>query len=72
MAKTKRRPGTEGGSAQTQEISNGSRPPTVTTNNIACRAYELYEERGCEHGRDMDDWLLAEHELHDAVRVTIS
>ena len=30
---------------------------------IARRAYEIYCERGCEHGRDMDDWLRAENEL---------
>jgi hypothetical protein len=24
------------------------------------RAYELFEERGCEPGRDIDDWLHAE------------
>ncbi len=27
------------------------------------RAYELYLERGCEHGRDIEDWLEAEREL---------
>jgi len=26
------------------------------------RAYELYENRGREHGRDLDDWLKAEVE----------
>jgi hypothetical protein len=30
---------------------------------IARRAYELYCERGCEPGREMDDWLRAEREL---------
>lgn len=30
---------------------------------IAERAYELYEARGREDGRDMDDWLEAEREL---------
>ena len=27
---------------------------------IAEKAYELYECRGCCHGRDLDDWLEAE------------
>jgi hypothetical protein len=41
----------------------GDRPQA---DDIARRAYELYCERGCEHGRDMDDWLKAEYELkHD-------
>lgn len=30
---------------------------------IAERAYEIYEERGSEHGRDQDDWFQAEGEL---------
>lgn len=30
---------------------------------IAERAYEIYEERGGEHGRDQDDWFQAEGEL---------
>jgi hypothetical protein len=33
---------------------------------IAVRAYELFEERGREPGRDVDDWLRAEHELKKA------
>lgn len=32
------------------------------------KAYDLYEKRGCEHGRDQDDWFeaqkLVEDELH--------
>jgi hypothetical protein len=30
---------------------------------VAVRAYELFEERGREPGRDVDDWLRAEQEL---------
>jgi Protein of unknown function (DUF2934) len=30
---------------------------------IALREYERFEERGREPGRDVDDWLRAEHEL---------
>jgi Protein of unknown function (DUF2934) len=30
---------------------------------IARRAYEIYLDRGCENGRDVDDWLAAEKEL---------
>jgi hypothetical protein len=30
---------------------------------VARRAYQHFEERGYEHGRDMDDWLEAEREL---------
>jgi len=30
---------------------------------IRCRAYELYEQRGREDGHDLDDWLQAESEV---------
>jgi len=30
---------------------------------ISQRAYEIFCERGCEHGHDVDDWLQAEREL---------
>jgi hypothetical protein len=31
--------------------------------DVARRAYELYEERGREHGHDWDDWFRAEQEV---------
>ena len=34
---------------------------------IRLRAYELFEQRGREQGHEMDDWLLAEKEIHSAV-----
>ena len=30
---------------------------------IALRAYEIYEDRGGQHGRDIDDWRQAESDL---------
>lgn len=30
---------------------------------IRLRAYELYQSRGREDGRDLDDWLQAEDEI---------
>ena len=39
---------------------------TMTDDAIARRAYGLYEERGREHGHDLDDWLRAERELREA------
>jgi Protein of unknown function (DUF2934) len=41
--------------------------PSATTTSaeaIACRAYELFLERGGEHGLDLDDWFRAERELY--------
>jgi hypothetical protein len=31
--------------------------------HIATRAYELYVQRGCREGCDVDDWLDAEREI---------
>ena len=39
---------------------------------IACRAYELFEDRGCEHGQDQADWLRAESEILRPVPVKVS
>jgi hypothetical protein len=34
-----------------------------TEDEIARRAYQLFEARGGEHGRDREDWFQAEREL---------
>ena len=35
----------------------------LTEELVRNRAYQLYEERGCENGHDLDDWLRAETEV---------
>jgi len=37
--------------------------PNIVLEQIAQRAYELYEARGREDGHDLDDWLRAEAEI---------
>ena len=44
----------------------------ITTAAIAGRAYELYEQRGSDHGHDVDDWLQAERELAGEVGVSVA
>ena len=34
---------------------------------IRQRAHELYLQRGCEDGHDVEDWLQAEAEMHETV-----
>ena len=66
---TTRRPRTDDERTQADDIHDA--PPAtdwrrmtdVAHENIAHRAYELYEERGGEPGHDMDDWLKAEHDI---------
>jgi HSP20 family protein len=41
-------------------------------NQIAHRAYEIFEVRGCEHGHDWEDWFRAESEVLRPVSVAIS
>ncbi len=41
----------------------GSHAVLPTADEIAARAFELYEERGGEPGGDLEDWLRAEREL---------
>jgi len=40
---------------------NGALSPTEE--EVRARAYELFVQRGCQHGYDQDDWLQAEYEL---------
>ena len=42
------------------------------TDSIAVRAYELFERRGREHGRDWEDWFRAEAELLRPVEIKLN
>jgi hypothetical protein len=55
-----------------KRISTIPNPPTAPqttesstdlTEQVRCRAYELYEQRGREDGHELDDWLQAESEI---------
>ena len=50
--------------AETGEISVGN---SARDEEIRCRAYEIYLERGEQPGRDLDDWLQAERDLERRV-----
>jgi hypothetical protein len=39
---------------------------------IAARAYELFQQRGCRHGSETEDWLKAESELLELATLTMS
>ena len=41
----------------------------VSKEDIAHRAHELYTQRGCEPGKDVEDWVKAENELSSEVFV---
>jgi Protein of unknown function (DUF2934) len=44
-------------------IVRQEKPVPNIEDGIRRRAYELYEQRGREDGRDVEDWLRAEEEL---------
>jgi len=48
-----------GGMGDGAQTSDGS----LSSDEIAARAYEIYEREGRSDGRDMDHWLRAETEL---------
>jgi hypothetical protein len=42
----------------------------ISREDIAHRAYELYTQRGCEPGKDVEDWIRAEQELDTEANIT--
>jgi hypothetical protein len=43
--------------------STEARHQEIILSTIAKRAHQLFEQRGCKHGFELDDWLTAEQEL---------
>lgn len=50
------------------QLTAAPREATGLQARIAARAYELYEQRGCQDGYALVDWLQAEREIRDAER----
>jgi hypothetical protein len=66
MAKSKRADDSTIAAAADYAPKPQAQPATVTTADIARRAYDLYLTRGGEAGHDVEDWLRAERELRRA------
>jgi DUF2934 family protein len=63
-----RTPGIPQSSAD-RSVSNAGpvpEPSESRMNRIARRAHEIYEARGGEHGKALEDWLQAEREIDAA------
>ena len=43
--------------------SNGAAEYVNDPDAVARKAYEIYQNRGGDHGADLDDWLEAERQL---------
>jgi len=52
-----------------QQSQNGNHS---THDEVARRAYELYQARGKEPGHELDDWIQAEQEISQHRQVTRS
>jgi hypothetical protein len=75
MAKPTKRP--VDNAVGTPALESASQTPNqsfgeVTDRDIACRAFDLYCQRGRQDGRDRDDWLKAERELRGGIRSTVA
>ena len=46
---------------ETSSVPDGSPPSRL--DRISQRAYAIYQARGGEHGRSLDDWLEAERQI---------
>jgi hypothetical protein len=44
----------------------------ATREEIEKRAYQLFEERGCRDGHDLEDWIDAERELAKSEIIELS
>ncbi len=49
------------------QMAQAFKRAVIDHTHIEQRAYELYEQRGRQHGNDLEDWLKAEHELAGSV-----
>jgi len=60
--------------SQTKQLEQSARSQeparlgVVAPEVIALRAYQLFQERGSTSGHELDDWLRAEREMHEAKR----
>ncbi len=54
------------GSEKTGQTAQAVRETAADEGRIAQRAYELYEQRGRQEGRALEDWLDAERQMAGA------
>ena len=54
------------GPANTKHPSSTKKANGPSPDDVARRAYEIYQSRGGDHGADFDDWVEAERQLTPA------
>ena len=56
----------KGTSVKTSPASKSAAPEIYASHGtIEERAFQMFEDRGSNHGNDLQDWLLAENQLTD-------
>ena len=55
-------------SSTLSETDAVNREGSVDETDVAQRAYRRFEERGYQHGHDVDDWLQAERDARQPTR----
>lgn len=58
----KEKPGRKAKNEKTRDLEE---PPAPAPEEIARRAYELFQQRGGELGHEEEDWLRAEKDLRE-------
>ena len=76
--RTRRTPPARGGGTSSGKglphDASGAMPPRSESriDRIARRAHEIYEARGGQHGKAMEDWLQAEREIDAEIEASRS
>jgi hypothetical protein len=50
-----------------ERAAHPPRPAESRMHRIAQRAHEIYQARGGEHGKALEDWLTAEREIDEEI-----
>jgi hypothetical protein len=54
---------------KTSSLSGKAGAEAIVEEQIRCRAYQLYEDRGREDGHDLEDWIRAEAEISRKIKL---
>ena len=56
---------------QSHDAHNGRKPEGSSADDVHARvavlAYSFYEQRGCQDGHDVEDWIQAENTIREEV-----
>jgi hypothetical protein len=59
--------GKEPNDSQMRDAAPALQPAESRMKRIAERAYDIYQARGGQHGKALEDWLTAERQINDEI-----